>query len=146
MRLRKKENNELRDLNDQISLNSCLIKRYTDENSLNMITRELDLMIASRLRRYMILLDKRMHPISNLQERLGAGEHLRQLAKLNIYSVTNTSLQTLYKIELKNYMRDIWLMDMDGVLQNRFMHTKIKHAIADTGIGALSTTFSDYKG
>ena len=88
-------------------------------------------MIASRLRRYMILLDKRMHPISNLQERLGAGEHLRQLAKLNIYSVTNTSLQTLYKIELKNYMRDVWMLDTDGVLQNRFMHTKIKHAIAD---------------
>jgi hypothetical protein len=90
-----------------------------------------DLMIASRLRRYMILLDKQMHPISDLQERLGVGEHLRQLAKLNIDSVTNTLLQTLYKIELKNYMRDVWMLDTDGVLQNRFMHTKIKHAIAD---------------
>jgi len=30
MRLRKKENNELRDLNDQISQNSELLKRYTD--------------------------------------------------------------------------------------------------------------------
>ena len=27
-------------------------------------------------------------------------------------------------------MRDRWLIDNDGVLQNRFMHTKIKHAIA----------------
>jgi hypothetical protein len=90
-----------------------------------------DLMIASRLRRYMILLDKQMHPISDLQERLGVGEHLRQLAKLNIDSVTNTLLQTLYKIELKNNMRDVWMLDTDGVLQNRFMHTKIKHAIAD---------------
>jgi hypothetical protein len=54
-----------------------------------------DLMIASRLRRYMILLDKQMHPISDLQERLGAGEHLRQLPKLKIDSVTNTSLHTL---------------------------------------------------
>jgi hypothetical protein len=53
------------------------------------------LMIASRLRRYMILLDKQMHHISDLQERLGAGEHLRQLAKLNIDSLTNTSLKTL---------------------------------------------------
>ena len=42
MRLRKKENNELRDLNDQISQNSELLKRYTDENSLNIITRELE--------------------------------------------------------------------------------------------------------
>ena len=41
-RLRKKENNELRDLNDQISQNSELLKRYTDENSLNTITRELE--------------------------------------------------------------------------------------------------------
>jgi len=72
-----------------------------------------------------------MHPISDLQKQLGAGEHLRQLPKLNIDSVTNTSLQTLYKTELKNYMRDIWLMDTDGILQNRFLHTKIRHAIAD---------------
>jgi hypothetical protein len=28
-------------------------------------------------------------------------------------------------------MRERWLMDTDGVLQNRFMHTKIKHAIAE---------------
>jgi len=90
-----------------------------------------DLMIASELRRYMTLLDKQMHPISDLHEQLGAGEHLGQLAKLNIDAVTKTSLQTLHKTELKNYMRDIWLMDTDGILQNRFMHTKIKHAIAD---------------
>jgi hypothetical protein len=89
-----------------------------------------DLMIASRLGRYMILLDKQMHPISDLQKRLVAGEHLRQLAKLNIDSVTNTSLHILHKTELKNYMRDRWPIDTDGVLQNRFMHTKIKHAIA----------------
>ena len=38
-RLRKKENNELIDLNDQISQNSELLKRYTDENSLSLITR-----------------------------------------------------------------------------------------------------------
>jgi len=42
MRLRKKENTELRDLNDQISQNSELLKRYTDENSPNIITRELE--------------------------------------------------------------------------------------------------------
>jgi len=72
-----------------------------------------------------------MHPISDLQKQLGAGEHLRQLAKLNIDFVTNTSLHTLYKIEIKNYTRDRWLVDTDGVLQNKFMHTKIKHAIAD---------------
>ena len=42
MRLRKKENNELRDLNDQISRNSELMKTRTDENSLNIITRELE--------------------------------------------------------------------------------------------------------
>jgi hypothetical protein len=90
-----------------------------------------DLMIASRLRRYMILLDKHIHPISHLQEQLGAGEHLRQLAKLNIDPVTNTSLHTLYKLELKNFARDRWLLDTDGVLQNKFLHTKIKHAIAD---------------
>jgi hypothetical protein len=42
MRLRKKENNKLRDLNDQISQNSELLKRYTDKNSLNTITRELE--------------------------------------------------------------------------------------------------------
>jgi hypothetical protein len=42
MRMRKNENNELRDLNDQISQNSELLKRYTDENSLNIITRELE--------------------------------------------------------------------------------------------------------
>jgi len=89
------------------------------------------LMIASRLRRYMILLDKHIRPISDLQERLGTGEHLRQLAKLNIYSITNTSLHALYKIKLKNYTCERWLIDMDGILENRFMHTKIKHAIAD---------------
>jgi hypothetical protein len=32
-----------------------------------------DLMIASRLKTYMILLDKHIHPISDLQEQLGAG-------------------------------------------------------------------------
>jgi hypothetical protein len=79
----------------------------------------------------MILLDKHIHPISHLQEQLGAGEHLRQLAKLNIDPVTNTSLHTLYKLELKNFARDRWLLDTDGVLQNKFLHTKIKHAIAD---------------
>jgi hypothetical protein len=42
MRLRKKEITELRDLNDQISQNSELLKRYTDENSLSIITRELE--------------------------------------------------------------------------------------------------------
>ena len=31
-----------------------------------------DLMIASRLKRYMILLDKHIRPISDLQEQLGA--------------------------------------------------------------------------
>jgi hypothetical protein len=79
----------------------------------------------------MTLLDKHIHPISHLQEQLGAGEHLRQLAKLNIDPVTNTSLHTLYKLELKNFARDRWLLDTDGVLQNKFLHTKIKHAIAD---------------
>jgi hypothetical protein len=39
IRLRKKEYNDLRDLNDQIIQNSELLKRYTDENSLNIITR-----------------------------------------------------------------------------------------------------------
>ena len=38
-RLRKKENNEHRDLNDQISQNRELLKRYTDENGLSLITR-----------------------------------------------------------------------------------------------------------
>jgi hypothetical protein len=90
-----------------------------------------DLMIASRIRRYMILLDKQVHPISDLQIKLGAGDHLRQLPKMNLDSVTNTSLMSLYKIELKYYMRDRWLMDTDRVLQNMFMHTKIRHAIAD---------------
>ncbi len=42
LRLRKKENNELRDLNDQINQNTELLKRHTDENSLNIITRELE--------------------------------------------------------------------------------------------------------
>jgi hypothetical protein len=42
MRLRKKENNELRDINDQISRNSELMKTHTDENSLNILTRELE--------------------------------------------------------------------------------------------------------
>ena len=46
----------------------------------------------------MTLLDKQIHPTSDLQVRLGAGEHLRQQTKLNIDS-PNTSLQTLYKIE-----------------------------------------------
>jgi hypothetical protein len=87
-----------------------------------------DLMIASRIRRYMLLLDKQVHPISDLQKQLGAGKHLRQLPKLNLDSVTNTSLNTLYKIEHKNYTRDRWLMDTD---KKKFVHTKIKHAIAD---------------
>jgi hypothetical protein len=90
-----------------------------------------DLTIASRLKRYTTLLDKHIHPISYLQEQLGAGEHLRQLAKLNIDPITNTSLHTLYKLELKNFARDRWLLDTDGILQNKFLHTKIKHAIAD---------------
>jgi len=42
MRLRKKENNELRDLSDQIRQNSELLKRYNDKNSLNIITRNLE--------------------------------------------------------------------------------------------------------
>jgi hypothetical protein len=42
MRLSKKENNDLGDLNDQIIQNSELLKRYTDGNSLNIITRELE--------------------------------------------------------------------------------------------------------
>ena len=42
MRLKKKENNELRDLNDQISRNSELLKTHTDENRLNILTRELE--------------------------------------------------------------------------------------------------------
>jgi hypothetical protein len=42
MRLRKKENTELRDVNDLINQNSELLKRYTDENSLNIITREIE--------------------------------------------------------------------------------------------------------
>ncbi len=37
-----KENSELRDLNFQICQNSDLLKRYTDQNNLNIITRELD--------------------------------------------------------------------------------------------------------
>ena len=41
MRLRKMEITELKDLNDQIGQNNELLKRYTDENSLNIITREL---------------------------------------------------------------------------------------------------------
>ena len=60
-----------------------------------------DLMIASRLRRYMTLLDKQVHPISDLQKKLGAGDHLRQLPKMNLDSVTNTLLGALYKIEPK---------------------------------------------
>ena len=32
-----------------------------------------DLMIASRLKRYMLLLDKQVHPISDLQKQFGAG-------------------------------------------------------------------------
>jgi hypothetical protein len=61
-----------------------------------------ELMIASRIRRYMLLLDKQVHPICDLQKQLGANEHLRQLPKLNLDSVTNSSLNTPYKIELKN--------------------------------------------
>jgi len=49
----------------------------------------------------MILLDKQMHPISDLQKRFGTGEYLRQLAKLNIDPVTNTSLHKLHKTALK---------------------------------------------
>jgi hypothetical protein len=75
-----------------------------------------ELMIASRLKRYMTLLDKNIRPISHLQEKLGAGEHLRQLAKMNIDSITNTSQHALYKYELKNYTRNRWQMDIDGIL------------------------------
>jgi hypothetical protein len=57
-----------------------------------------DLTIASRIKRSMILLDKNIHPISELQKRLRGGEHLRQLAKLNIdKKTTNTTLHALYK-------------------------------------------------
>ena len=50
---------------------------------------------------------------------------------MNLDPTTNTSLNTRYKIKLRNYTRDRCMMDTDGVLQNKFMHTKIKHAIAD---------------
>jgi hypothetical protein len=53
------------------------------------------------------------------------------VAKLNIYPTTSTTLHTLYRKELKHYTRDRWLMDTDDILQSRFLHTKIKHAIAD---------------
>jgi hypothetical protein len=56
-----------------------------------------DLTIASRIRRSMILLDKNIHLISELQKRLTGGEHLRQLAKHNIDTTTNTTLHALYK-------------------------------------------------
>ncbi len=50
---------------------------------------------------------------------------------MNLDPTTNTSLNTRYKFKLRNYTRDRCIMDTDGVLQNKFMHTKIKHAIAD---------------
>ncbi len=50
-------------------------------------------------------------------------ENLRQLAELNIDSITNTSLHALYKIEIRNYKHERWVMDTDGILHNRFMHT-----------------------
>jgi hypothetical protein len=42
MRLRKKENTELKDLNDQISRNTELLQTQIDDNNLNTITRELE--------------------------------------------------------------------------------------------------------
>jgi hypothetical protein len=67
------------------------------------------------------------HMTLDLQRRLGGGEHLRQLPKLNIDPITNTTLHALHKIELKYYS----LMDTDVTLHNKFLHTKVKHAIAD---------------
>jgi hypothetical protein len=52
MRPWKIENNELRDLKDQINQNSELLNRYTDDNSLHIITRELE---KSKQERDMIL-------------------------------------------------------------------------------------------
>ncbi len=86
---------------------------------------------ATSIRRYRILLNKQVNPISDLQNQLGAGDHLIQLPKMIIDWITNKSWNTRYKIELKNYTRDRWMMDTDGILQNKFLHTKIKHAIAD---------------
>jgi hypothetical protein len=42
MRQGKRENIELKDLNDQISQNSELLKRYNDDNNLNIIIRGLE--------------------------------------------------------------------------------------------------------
>jgi hypothetical protein len=40
-------------------------------------------------------------------------------------------------IEIKNYTHKRWLMDTDGILQNRFMLTKIKHAIAENRYNSI---------
>jgi hypothetical protein len=66
------------------------------------------------------------HMTQDLQRRLGSGENLRQLAKLNIDPITNTTLHALYKTELKYYSGDRWLMDTDVTLHNKFLHTKVK--------------------
>jgi hypothetical protein len=100
-----------------------------------------DLMTASRIRRYMTLLDKQVHPIGDLQKKLGASEHLRQLPKMNLDSVTNTLLSALYKIELKYYTRDRWLIDTDGVLQNMLCIPKSNTPLLTTDSIALNKTF-----
>jgi hypothetical protein len=41
-------------------------------------------MIALRMRRNKLLLDKNIHPFSYLQRRLGAGEHWKLIKKVNM--------------------------------------------------------------
>jgi len=88
-------------------------------------------MIESRMRIYMIMLDKNTHPISHLQWQLGGGEHLRHLPKLNIEPITNTTLHPLYKTTLTYYSCDRWLLDTDMIPHNKFLHSGVKHVIMD---------------
>jgi len=79
-----------------------------------------------RLRRFSILEETQMHPISQLQQRLGSKDHLQSTCLVDIDPVTTSALTILTKFNLQCYYSyDTSFLENDALLRIRLCTTKL---------------------
>ncbi len=80
-----------------------------------------NVMMAARLKRFTHLLATRHHPIADLQEALGAKDHLRERAVLDIEDITSSIMSLLHR----HYLQAYSLMSREAVTDDLITHRAI---------------------
>jgi hypothetical protein len=100
-----------------------------------------NIVFAAWLRRNTLLISNTLHPISHLQSKLGAHDHLGDQPVLHIDDITTRCMSELNRHHLSSYSEITRLMAVgDGILKLQLLHSHLKWLTCPNKHGSIEST------